>query len=71
MEIELSPREWAVAVLVPTGKTNQEIADELGVDIKTIKFHMTRIFKRTSCRNRVELAFKISKFLGSKNESRD
>lgn len=43
----LSDREMEVLRLFKTGLTNQEIADNLGLTLHTIKkFHMTNIYKK-------------------------
>lgn len=37
------------------GKTNRELADELGISIKTIDTHRTNLMKRLQCKNNVSL----------------
>lgn len=56
---QLSQAERRVALLVPTGKTNMEIGQELGISPKTVKFHLTMVFKKLEVINRVQLAAKI------------
>lgn len=53
----LSERERKVIELIQLGKKNQEIADELFVDISTIKTHVNNIYKKTGLKNRKELRF--------------
>ncbi|WP_161434892.1 response regulator transcription factor [Poritiphilus flavus] len=53
----LSDREREVIELICSGKKNQEIADELFVDISTVKSHINRIYKKTGLKNRKELRF--------------
>ncbi|MER7010314.1 LuxR C-terminal-related transcriptional regulator [Saccharopolyspora sp. NPDC000359] len=48
--------EARVAQLVSDGCTNRQIAAVLEVSEKTVESHLTRIFARTGCRTRVELA---------------
>ncbi|MGW1679200.1 LuxR C-terminal-related transcriptional regulator [Saccharopolyspora sp. NPDC002376] len=48
--------EARVAQLVSNGCTNRQIAAVLEVSEKTVESHLTRIFARTDCRTRVELA---------------
>jgi DNA-binding CsgD family transcriptional regulator len=55
----LSPAERRIAVLVPSGKTNKEIAADLGLSYKTVKFHLTMVFKKLEVSNRVQLATRI------------
>ncbi|MDT0594086.1 helix-turn-helix transcriptional regulator [Glaciecola petra] len=51
----LSKRELLVVSLIQDGAKNQEIADKLHISLNTVKTHIYSIFKKTSCRNRVEL----------------
>ena len=53
---ELSKREREVADLVAQGLSNQEIADKLFISVRTVKAHLTSIFSKTGCRDRLELA---------------
>jgi DNA-binding CsgD family transcriptional regulator len=52
--LELSPRETEVLVLVIMGKNNQEIADQLNVNISTIRKHLERIYSRWGVKSRTE-----------------
>lgn len=44
---DLTGREKEVASLLVTGLSNKEIAAELGIVEKTVKFHITHIFRQT------------------------
>ena len=57
---ELTKRETEIVELVYCGKTNQEIADELFISLKTVKAHIYNIFKKTGSKNRTQLANLIS-----------
>jgi DNA-binding CsgD family transcriptional regulator len=48
----LSGRELEVAQLVATGLSNKEVASQLYVSEKTVKFHLTNIFKKTNTKSR-------------------
>lgn len=50
----LSDREKEVLALMAEGKTNGEIADQLFLGLATIKTHVSRIFAKTSSRDRVQ-----------------
>jgi DNA-binding NarL/FixJ family response regulator len=52
----LTERELEVLTLVATGKTNGDIARELFVTTKTVKFHLTSIFSKLNVTNRTEAA---------------
>lgn len=52
--IGLSKREREVVSLLVQGKTNQEIASELGIQEKTVKYHCTSIYAISQCKNRAQ-----------------
>jgi DNA-binding NarL/FixJ family response regulator len=51
----LSNREIEIAQLVAKGMTNKQIADHLFIVEKTVKFHLTNIYKKMSVRSRAQL----------------
>ena len=51
----LTLRERDVLELVVTGKSNAEIAAELTVTERTVKFHMTNVLKKTGCKTRLDV----------------
>ncbi|WP_232013199.1 response regulator transcription factor [Ferriphaselus amnicola] len=51
----LSKREREVGSLVVRGLTNQEIAAELGISIKTVKAHRARVMEKTNSDSLVDL----------------
>lgn len=51
----LSKREAEVAELVSKGLSNKEVADKLFVTEKTIKFHLTNIYRKMSISSRTQL----------------
>lgn len=54
----LTPREAEILRLLATGKSNKEIARDLGLQEKTVKHYMTNILQKLQVRNRVEAALK-------------
>ena len=56
---ELTPQERAVADLVIRGLTNREAAAELQVSVKTVQYHLTRIYTKVGVRSRAELAGRL------------
>lgn len=50
----LTPRDRQILGHLAKGMTNQEIAHDLGVNIRTVKHYLTQVFRRMSVRNRVE-----------------
>jgi len=55
----LTSREVEVAKWLVSGLSNQEISDKMFVSVRTVKAHLTSIFKKTGCRNRLELASRM------------
>jgi len=60
----LTLREHDVLTLVIAGKSNSEIAAELVVSERTVKFHMTNLLKKTGCKTRLDV---IAQFAELKN----
>lgn len=52
----LTPREWEIASLAADGLKNQEIAKRLRLSVHTVKSHLLRVFGKTGCTNRTQLA---------------
>ena len=52
---DLTETEIKIIKLVLTGMTNKEIADELYISEKTVKFHLYKVFKKLKVKNRSEL----------------
>lgn len=51
----LSNREAEVAELVTQGLSNKEVAARLFVTEKTVKFHLTNIYKKMNVKSRAQL----------------
>ena len=51
----LTPRERDVAGLVIRGRSNQQVATQLGVATDTVQQHLTHVFDKTGVRSRSEL----------------
>ena len=52
----LSSRELEILELVAAGQTNREIAQRFWVTETTVKFHLTRIYRRIGVKNRTAAA---------------
>ena len=59
----LTERQIEVLGLMSKGKSNKEIAEELGLTLGTIKMHSSRIFKTLNVQNRTEAVTKFSRLL--------
>ncbi len=55
----LSSREAEVAKWLVNGLSNSEIGEKMFISIRTVKAHLTSIFKKTGCRDRLELATRM------------
>jgi DNA-binding NarL/FixJ family response regulator len=53
---ELSAREREVLVLVGSGIPNKQIAHRLGISEKTVKVHLTNVFRRIGVEDRTQAA---------------
>ena len=51
----LTKRERTIVNLISQGAKNIEIAEQLHISVNTVKTHVYSIFRKTHCRNRVEL----------------
>jgi DNA-binding NarL/FixJ family response regulator/predicted ATPase len=49
---ELTPRERDVLVAITTGRTNREIAEQLGMSAKTVMHHSVAIYRKLGVRGR-------------------
>ena len=53
---DLTTREMEVLILIGEGKTNQEIADELFIGIKTVKTHVSNVLSKLGVDDRTQAA---------------
>jgi two-component system, NarL family, nitrate/nitrite response regulator NarL len=56
----LTPREREIALLVGAGGANKEIARKLGVVERTVKAHLTAIFRKLGVSDRLRLALLLN-----------
>ena len=52
----VSAVEAQIVELIRTGHTNRQIAARIRMSEKTVETYLTRLYSRTGCRSRVELA---------------
>jgi len=57
--VQLTPRELATLRLIADGKSNKEIASELGISERTVKTHLGHLFEKLGVTSRTE-AVKIA-----------
>lgn len=51
----LSPREQEVASSVAAGRSNKEVARDLGITERTVKAHLSAVFEKLQARDRLHL----------------
>ncbi|RUR74902.1 hypothetical protein PCC6912_50800 [Chlorogloeopsis fritschii PCC 6912] len=52
----VSSKEWQVAYLVARGLSNDEIAETMGIGVKTVHTHVSSMLAKNNLKNRVQLA---------------
>jgi two-component system nitrate/nitrite response regulator NarP len=58
---ELTEREKALLAALARGRTNTELATELGISVNTVKFHLRNLYEKLGFRNRAQaIAFYYS-----------
>lgn len=58
---QLTKREKEIAMAVSEGKSNKSIADECHISERTVKSHLTHIFKKLQIKDRVSLVIYLNK----------
>jgi DNA-binding CsgD family transcriptional regulator len=60
-QLDLTSQELAVARLVAAGMTNRQAARELVISVKTVEYHLGRIYSKLNVASRVELANRLNR----------
>ena len=50
--VDLTPQETRVALAVSAGHTNAEVARQLFLSVKTVEFHLSRVYRKLDVRSR-------------------
>jgi two-component system nitrate/nitrite response regulator NarL len=58
---ELTNRQRSVAVLIGGGASNKEIASTLNICERTVKAHLTEVFRALGVRDRLQLAILMNR----------
>lgn len=58
-QVDLTPQEQAVIELILSGASNREAANELYLSVKTVQYHLTRIYAKLGVRSRTELVARV------------
>jgi len=56
--LHLTDREHEVLNLILMARSNREIADDLGIEERTVKAHVGRLMRKTGAENRIELSMR-------------
>jgi len=56
----LTQREYEVAKLIGEGNSNKRIANAMNITERTVKAHLSAIFRKTDCKDRIQLALLIN-----------
>jgi DNA-binding NarL/FixJ family response regulator len=57
---ELTPQEREIALLVAEGATNREVAAQLFLSVRTVEYHLHKIYTRLGITSRVALTRALS-----------
>lgn len=57
--LQLSPREYEVALLISKGFTNQKIAETMALKEQSVKNLVSTIIRKLHCENRVQVALQL------------
>lgn len=68
--LHLSPRQRALAHNLLLGKSDKQIAREMGIAVPTVRSHITRLFQRFDASDRVELILRLIGCLQAYHEGR-
>ncbi|MDP4505201.1 helix-turn-helix transcriptional regulator [Nonomuraea turcica] len=60
VRLGLTPQELSTATLVAHGLTNRQIATELLISVKTVEYHIGKIYTKLGISSRVALAAKVA-----------
>ncbi|HUR04435.1 MAG TPA: LuxR family transcriptional regulator [Nonomuraea sp.] len=60
VRLGLTPQEYSTARLVSSGLTNRQIARELLISVKTVEYHIGKIYTKLGIGSRVALAAKVA-----------
>jgi len=66
----LTKRQLQVLALLAQGKSNVEIAEDLGVSDKTVRFYISAILKTLKVRNRTQAALIAARAIGGSSSER-
>jgi DNA-binding CsgD family transcriptional regulator len=57
--LDLTPRQYEIALLVMDGMTNRAIGIALGISINMVKYELSLVYERIGIFSRTQLALKL------------
>jgi DNA-binding NarL/FixJ family response regulator len=66
----LTQREHEIATLVGNGENNKQIAQNLAISERTVKAHLTEVFRKLKIEDRLNLALMVTGSLGRSGQAR-
>ncbi|TAN79521.1 MAG: response regulator transcription factor, partial [Gallionella sp.] len=66
----LTRREHEIATLVGNGESNKQIALRLAITERTVKAHLTEIFRKLDVADRLRLALLVTGSMGAPDHTR-
>lgn len=63
--VNLTQREHEIATLVGNGESNKQIAQRLSITERTVKAHLTEIFRKLDVADRLKLALIVNNSTGA------
>ncbi len=67
----LSPREKQVLNCILEARSNREIAEDLGIEERTVKAYVSSLMRKTGAQNRVALSMLASQDASARNQPQD
>lgn len=71
--IQFTPREKTILIEMTKGVSNKQIADNMKTGLRNVESYVTRILRKTMCKNRVELikfSYRFHKYLKANDGNR-
>lgn len=66
---QLTAQELEIAVLVGQGQRSKQVAATLFLSVRTVEFHLTRVYRKLGVATRAELASRLARGLPSSTQS--
>lgn len=69
-DVQFSAREKETINLLLQGKSNKQIALDLGVSVSTIEFHLKNVYRKLQVKSRTEAVLRLGESIGSDETSK-